>query len=54
MKQLIYKLAKKVALMALKQVYDYMDKDDNGELSKKEIDAFIADIRKLATKIKKK
>jgi len=53
MNKLIYKLFKKLSIYLLRYVFNYIDKDDNGEISEKEIKEFLKELGALTALAKK-
>ena len=46
-KKLVFFVAKKMFKWALAYFWSYLDKDSDGKLSKREINAFIKDLKRL-------
>lgn len=53
MKQIIYKIVKGLFLWCLNYVYNYIDKDNDGQLSKEELQALYLQLKDLLDKVKK-
>lgn len=53
-KQILLTLAKKAIMLGANYLYNYIDKDRDGNLNKYEIELFIEDLRSKLTKIKRK
>ena len=53
-KKIFLILAKKLVNAGFNLLYNYIDKDKDGKLSKKEIDSFISDITKKLSRLKNK
>lgn len=53
-KEIMFRAFKTIAKWAITKLYNYVDKDDNGQLSKEEIADFVSFVRSHASKIKKK
>ena len=53
-KKVFWKVIKAVSFYALKLLFSTIDKDDNGEISREELQEFVKDARKLLSKINAK
>jgi len=53
-KEIMFRAFKTIAKWAITKLYNYVDKDDDGQLSKEEIADFVSFVRSHASKIKKK
>jgi Ca2+-binding EF-hand superfamily protein len=53
-RKLLMKLGKTLIGLGINWVFNYVDKNNDGKLSREEIDNFIADIRKKLSQIKNK
>jgi len=53
-KEIMFRAFKVIAKWAITKLYNYVDKDDDGKLSKEEIADFVSFVRSHASKIKKK
>jgi hypothetical protein len=53
-KEILCRIGKRAVVWGLNKLYDYVDKDENGNISWVEISEFIDEARSKLTKIKRK